>query len=124
MGNVSLIIVTIINFGMTLLFFSFRLETIITTESVSVRFFPFHIKPVVITKQQIKNAFVREYKPIREYGGWGLKGSSKNKAYNVSGNVGLQLILKDEAKVLIGTNNHDELEKAMELFRQNPIITS
>ena len=109
---------------MTLLFFSFRLETIITTESVSVRFFPFHIKPVVITKQQIKNAFVREYKPIREYGGWGLKGSSKNKAYNVSGNVGLQLILKDEAKVLIGTNNHDELEKAMELFRQNPIITS
>jgi hypothetical protein len=47
---------------------------------------------------------------LAEYGGWGVKGfSGKNRAYNISGNIGLQLTLKNGYKILIGTNNQEKL---------------
>jgi hypothetical protein len=53
---------------------------------------------------------VREYRPLAEYGGWGVRGFGKNRALNVSGNFGLQLVMKDGAKMLIGTQKPQELE--------------
>jgi hypothetical protein len=54
---------------------------------------------------------VRKYSPIKEYGGWGFRYGFKNgKAYNISGNMGLQLILKNGDRILIGTQKPEELE--------------
>ncbi|MEP5340323.1 MAG: hypothetical protein ABJL44_05595 [Algibacter sp.] len=57
---------------------------------------------------EIKHAKTRTYNPLTEYGGWGLKsgdfwGKKRGTAINVKGNIGIQLILNTNKKVLIGT---------------------
>jgi hypothetical protein len=92
------------------LFWFMALETEIDEQGVSYQFKPLHLKKRFIAWNEITEAYVREYKPLKEYGGWGIRGSFRNgKAYNVSGNKGLQLVLKNGKKILLGTNKSDEL---------------
>lgn len=96
------------------LIFSIRLDTSITESGIRYRFFPFHLKDRTLSWQKVKTAYVRQYRPIAEYGGWGLKGGFGNGwAYNVKGNIGLQLELTDGEKILIGTQKGPELEKVL-----------
>ena len=44
-------------------------------------------------------AEARTYAPLREYGGWGIRGLSRKRAYNVSGNRGVELSLVDGRKL-------------------------
>ncbi len=69
-----------------------------------------------ISPSDIKNYNIRKYKPLGEYGGWGIRYSvkkKKGKAYNVKGKLGLQLELKSGKKLLIGTGKPDNLSDAM-----------
>jgi len=45
-----------------------------------------------------------------------MKQDRKGKAYNVSGNIGLQLFLKSDEKILIGTNKPMELETFLKKY--------
>ncbi len=65
--------------------------------------------------EDISKAYIREYKPVAEYGGWGVRGffSSSGRAYNVSGNVGLQVELKNGKKILIGTQKQETIEELL-----------
>jgi len=96
-------------------FLALKLETRINETGIEVRFFPFHFSFKKISWKEIASVEVRKYSPIGEYGGWGIKyGFSKaGKAYNVSGNKGIQLVLNDGSKLLIGTNNEEEVAKAL-----------
>ena len=94
-------------------FLSFRLETRINARGIHYRFFPVHLRFHTILWDEVAEVFVREYQPIREYGGWGIRFGLFNKtgkAYNVSGNRGIQIILKNGKKVLIGTQNPHEVQ--------------
>jgi hypothetical protein len=97
-----------------LLFLFMRLETEIREDGIYVRFFPFHLKFRKYDWREIDKIYLREYKPIREYGGWGIRGFGKNRALNVSGNMGLQLELKSGKKLLIGTGRKDEISHILE----------
>lgn len=91
-----------------------RLDTYIDREKITYRFFPFHFKPRVYYWTDIESAYVREYKPMREYGGWGIRTSFRNgKAFNVSGNHGLQLVLKNGKKILLGTQQPVEIQRLL-----------
>ena len=68
-----------------------------------MRFFPFHFREKHFAWEDISKAYVRRYSPLWEYGGWGIKYGFQGKAYNVSGNEGIQLELKSGKRVLIGT---------------------
>ena len=114
LSDVSLIITGIFISIITIIFLLFKLETHIKEDGIYVRFFPIHISFRFYTWESISKLEVREYKPIREYGGWGIRGFGKNRALNVSGNIGLQLEFKDGKKLLIGTNNSVELEKTIQ----------
>lgn len=94
-----------------ILFALMTLTTTISTEGVEVRFRPFHRRRIF--KSEIEEAYVRKYNALGEYGGWGIRFGSKGKAYNVSGNHGLQLKLKDGESILIGTQNPEALEELM-----------
>ena len=100
----------------TMLLLSCRLETEISAENIRVRLFPFHIKFKTFPKKTIGLAYVREYEPISDYGGWGLRLGlfGKGKAYNVSGNQGIQLVFKDASKLLIGTQKPIEASAALQ----------
>lgn len=96
-----------------LLIFSMRLETEIDHNAISIRVFPFRTKE--IKWDDIQTAYIRPYSPIMEYGGWGIRYSFRNgRAYNMSGKIGLQLILTNGKKILIGTQQGDKLSRVLE----------
>lgn len=117
MSNLSLSITIAVLALLTILFLSSRLETRITKEGVYVRFYPIHISFKFFPWNQIKKADVRKYSPLSEYGGWGIRGLSKNKAFNTSGNKGLQLEFHDGKRLLIGTNKPEEVTTALQQLR-------
>ena len=100
----------------TALFFVIKLETKIDEMGIKVRLFPFHLQFKYFPWKNIQKAYIREYSPIGEYGGWGLRQGffGKGKAYNTSGNIGLQLVLNDEKKLLIGTQKSSEIKNFLE----------
>jgi len=59
----------------------------------------------------IQTIKVDKYRPILEFGGWGYRIGWKSVAYNCRGNVGLIIMLKNGRKIVIGTQNPDELKK-------------
>ena len=102
--------------AVTILFFVLRLETEVRSDGLYVRFYPLHIRHKKFTAQDLTEHYCRTYKPIREYGGWGIRCNftGKGKAYNVSGNKGVQLVLSNGKKLLIGSQKPDELVTAMD----------
>lgn len=107
----ELLIPIIISVLITLLFIIIRLNLIIDGDGVHVKLFPFHFSYRTFRWNEIEKIYVRKYKPISEYGGWGLKGYRNNRAINLSGDMGLQLELKSGKKVLIGTVHAEELSQ-------------
>lgn len=102
--------------AVTLLLLVFKLETQITDQGVAVRFFPFHQSYKTNAFADLAEVYVRKYSPLGEFGGWGLRYSlsGKGKAYNVKGDQGLQLVLANGSKLLIGTQRPHELKAALE----------
>lgn len=94
------------------LFLVTNLETEVRSDCLRVRLFPFHIRHREIPVQDLSQCYARTYKPIREYGGWGIRYSfrkGRGKAYNLSGNKGVQLVFKNGKRLLIGSQKPDEL---------------
>ncbi len=97
--------------GMIYLFYSLRLITEVRKDGLYIRFHPLRGK--VIPFQRIKSCVSRTYKPLSEYGGWGIKYGRGGWAYNVLGNRGVQLVLDNDKRVLIGSQRAEELEEAL-----------
>ncbi len=84
---------------------------------LTYQFFPFHFSKKKIHWEDVKRAYIRTYKPLIEYGGWGIRYSFKNgTAYNLSGKTGLQLELKNGKKILFGTQRQEDLQQVMQLL--------
>lgn len=105
------------------LFYLSKLDTRIDEKGITLRFFPFQRYYYFVGWDEIEEAKIRQYKPIMEYGGWGLRYTFRNgKAYNVRGNKGLQLVLKSGKKFLIGTQNESGMQSYLsELKERNSI---
>lgn len=100
----------------TILFFSAKLTTKIAADGIEARFFPFHFHTRKYLWKDIASAKVRKYSALKEYGGWGLRFGLDGKAFNVSGNKGIQLVFKDGSKLLIGTQKPEEAAQALSYF--------
>jgi len=92
-----------------------RMDTKIDQQAIRVRLFPFHLKYRIYPWNEIESAEVRKYSPLGEYGGWGIRygGKAKGWAYNVKGDRGLQIVLNDGKRVLIGTSSPNSMERAI-----------
>ena len=113
MSDTGLLITTGIIILSTLSFYWLRLDTQIKMDGIYVRFIPFRLSFRHYSWEQIQKAYVRQYQPILEYGGWGIRGFGRNRALNVSGNQGLQLQFTDDKKLLIGTNKPVEINEIL-----------
>ncbi|HUH18763.1 hypothetical protein [Albibacterium sp.] len=120
MSNEGLIIITIIVVLLTVAFALIKLETQVKHDGIYVRFFPFRISFKHYPWDSISSSFVRKYRPLVEYGGWGVRFSvfGSGTAYNVSGNIGLQLIFTNKKKLLIGTKKPDQLTEVLNKIGQ------
>jgi uncharacterized membrane protein len=97
--------------GLPLLFLYLKLVVTVTNESIDIHFRPLTRRTIPI--DEVTHVEARTYSPIWEYGGWGIRGFSSNRAYNVSGNRGVELVLKDGRKVMIGSQQADNLARAI-----------
>lgn len=96
-------------------FFSMKLEVWIDQDGIHYRFFPLIYKNKIFSREEIQRYEIRKYSPLLDYGGWGIKKRFKwGRAYNVSGNIGLQLYLKTGKKVLFGTLRSQAIIYAMD----------
>jgi len=104
----------LIGIGLPLLFYSSQLVTEVRTDGVYVRFFPFHRSFLRFPFDSMKRYEARTYRPLVEYGGWGIRYGWNGKAYNVSGNQGLQLELNDWKRILVGSQRPLEFLAALQ----------
>ncbi len=87
---------------------SLRLNTWMDAEGIHYKMKLFHWKVRTIPWDEIDQIYVREYSPVKEYGGWGIKYGKGGWAVNVRGNQGIQIKKKDGKRTLIGTQKPDE----------------
>ncbi len=114
-GGISISI--LIALPIAILLFFLKLKTQVNNEGITMQFIPIIITPKKISWEEIQTAVIRNYKPIWEYGGWGLRVSFKHgTAYTVKGKTGLQLTLKNGKQILIGTQKPDELQSAINKY--------
>jgi hypothetical protein len=102
---------------------SIRLHTVITTAGIYVRYFPFSARYTFVGWENIKQCSLRQYNPLAEYGGWGIKmiAPENGWSYSFSGTTGLQIEFRDGTKLLIGTKSANEIKAILQDAGQ-PII--
>ena len=99
--------------GLPLLFHGIRMETRVGPEGVHLRHFPFHRKFRRWSYEEIRGAEARTYRPLAEYGGWGIRIGPGGYAYNVKGNRGVQLVLTSGQRILLGSQQAEALAAAI-----------
>lgn len=91
-----------------------KLKTRITDKGIYMAYLPFARKWKKYTIADIEKYELRSYRAVLEFGGYGMKKRRKaGQAFTISGNMGLQLYLKNGKKVLIGTQKKQAMEYAM-----------
>lgn len=103
------------------LFFFLQLKTSINSIGIHYQFIPFHRKKRLIAWNEIETIAVITYRPLFDYGGWGIRMKSldgSNIALNVSGKIGIYMQLKNGNKLLIGTQKKQEVETIVAHFFQ------
>lgn len=108
---VAIIQLVIFGLGIPAFGATVRLITEVTPDTLRVRLAPFRGRQIPL--DTIASAFPREYSPMREYGGWGVRVSAEGRAYNATGNKGVQLVLKDGSRILIGSQQPEALAAAL-----------
>ncbi len=92
-----------------------RLKTKITYDGIYVAYTPFVRKWKKISKDELTGYELRKYRANFEFGGHGMRKRGKmGQAFTISGDIGLQLYLKDGKKLLIGTQKRQAIKHAME----------
>ncbi len=94
-----------------------KLIVYIDKEGIHYRFPIFIRKERLIKKEQIVSYDVRKSRPQFEFSGWNYRTGfiyiNRGIAYNIMGNIGLQLYLADGTKLLFGTQRPEAMKRAM-----------
>ena len=89
-----------------------RLTTEVSARGLRLRFPPFVDREIPFT--EIRGVQPRTYRPLREFGGWGIRWGGRGRmAYNVSGNEGVEVELDDGRTVVVGSRRSNELAEAL-----------
>ena len=95
-----------------------RMQTEVTADSVDISMF--YLISESIPHGQIAEHQVLEYRPLREFGGWGLRYGPSGRAYSMSGSEGVRLVLDDGSQVTLGSQNAEALASAIETGKASP----
>ena len=99
-------------------FYLIKLVTEVYDDEVKVQFvWMWRAKHIPVGAIQRVEAVT--YRPIRDYGGWGIRMGANGWAYNISGNRGVRLRFADGRDFLIGSQRAEELALAIEARRRN-----
>lgn len=89
-----------------------KMQVDVRSDSIALKFSPFHITPRIFELSTIASAEAVTYRPMIDYGGWGLrKNRQGDYIYNVRGDRGVLLTFKDGKKLTIGSQRPDDLAR-------------
>lgn len=88
--------------------FSACLVTRVRDDAVVIRFFPF-ARELRVPVHRIRGARLHAYRPIADFGGWGIRDQEGLKSYTVSGDRGVMLTLDDGGEILLGSQRPNGL---------------
>lgn len=94
-----------------------HLHTEVRDDGVYVRFAPFQRRFRSWRFVDIGAMAPRDYAPVGEFGGWGVRQGVSGTAYNVKGRKGIQLVLRTGQRVLVGTQRPDRFMAAVDRAR-------
>lgn len=115
----ALVVWVLVGLGLPALMLSVKLVVEVRRDGVYYRFRPFHRGMHRIAIGEIEVCEPRTYRPIMEYGGWGIRIGTRGRAYNISGNRGVQLTLCGGAKILFGSQRPEEFAAAVISAREH-----
>jgi len=107
-NSVMIMIWVIFGVLFPVLFYSLKLVTEVRYDGLYIRFFPLQFHAHKISFEEIKTYEIRTYSALKEYGGYGIRYGKSGKAYNISGNRGVQFEFLDGKRLLIGTQKPEE----------------
>ncbi|HUO28396.1 MAG TPA: DUF6141 family protein [Bryobacteraceae bacterium] len=73
---------------------------------------------------EIRSLETRTYRPVRDFGGWGVRWAARGIVYHARGNRGVRLILASGERVLIGSQRPEELANAIAARTGLPVTAS
>jgi hypothetical protein len=99
--------------GVCCLLLFMRLVTEVRADGLRLAYWPLRTR--VVPWSEIREVEAVSYRPIRDYGGWGIRygGRRKGWAYNASGNRGVRLTLRDGSRLLAGSQRPEALAQAI-----------
>jgi len=94
-------------------FYLMKLVTEVHDDAIRLRF-AWGWRPKRIPFSAISRAEAVTYRPLAEYGGWGIRKGRNGWAWNISGNRGVRIRYTDGKEFLIGSQRADELARAIQ----------
>jgi hypothetical protein len=73
---------------------------------------------------QTRSVEARSYRPIRDFGGWGVRWATRGIVYHARGKSGVRLVLASGERVLIGSQRPDDLARAIAARSGVPVTAS
>ena len=89
-----------------------RQTTTVSPETVTVRFGLLYTARIPVA--EVASAQAVAYRPVRDYGGWGIRGTRRRRALNTRGDEGVLLTRRDGSTVLIGSQKPRDLLAALQ----------
>jgi hypothetical protein len=77
-----------------------------------------------IAWDQIRSVETRTYRPVRDFGGWGVRWAARGIVYHARGNQGVRLVLASGERVLIGSQRPSDLAQAIAERARVPVGAS
>ena len=90
-----------------------RMRTTVTSQELTIRYGP--LGTVKIPVRDIARAEAVAYRPVRDYGGWGMRGARQRRVVSARGDRGVLIIRLDGSTVLVGSQDPRRLLEALAL---------
>ena len=88
-----------------------RMRTTVTSQGLTAGYGL--LGSVRVPLEDIARAEAVEYRPLREYGGWGMRGFGRRRAVTARGNRGVLIIRRDGSTLLVGSREPRRLLSAL-----------
>jgi len=117
--NAVLVVVTLLLLCLDVMLYSVTLYTEIDTDGIFYRWTPFNRYLIKISWKEIKSVEVIEY----EFVGYGWRLTAHyGTVNNISGQHGLQIVLKNGEHILLGTRKIEEMQRMVERARELGLV--
>ena len=113
LDTINFVLISIMLLPLFLIYF-IELRVEISRESLRYQFYPFHLRVYQIKHDEIDTYDQIIYSPLKDYGGWGINHTANGSVYNISGNKGVKMILKNGKKILFGSQKTKEFYQALD----------